>query len=116
MVAIGERQFERLEHGVGISGAVVAERPEVVALEQAESLQQNRSLAPRPTGIDVDAGEGDALGLFDLGLELGKVRRRQVSAIVLVIADDGSRDVAAVEASRAALRPASRPLRAAAAS
>ena len=94
---VGEDELHRLGDRVDVVGAVVAEGGEVDPVEEARHLGQRRPLAPRPAGVDLDLAEARDDRLLDRALVFGEVLHRQPAAVLLVVADHGPREVAAVE-------------------
>ena len=80
-----------------VIGAVVAERLDIGAFEQRQSLQQDRSLAPGAAGEDFEIAEAAALGRPDRRMIAGEVLGREEAAFGLHKGDDLLGDVAAIE-------------------
>src|SRR5215469_1405607 len=76
---------------------VVLEAREVHSFEYGESLQEHRSLAPRPAGEDLEIAEAPPLGRADRRTVFGKVLRRQEPALPLHKSNDLLGDVPAVK-------------------
>ena len=73
---VGDRQLQRLHHGVDVRRRVVAHGPEVEVLQEVQGLQQDRGLGPGPLAADLVAAVTGAGRL----LEFGPVPRQVLDA------------------------------------
>ena len=96
-LAVGEDELERLGEQVDIGRRVVAERGEVVGLEQRQHLGQHRPLTPRTAREDLVLVKARAHRLLDLRLERGEIVVGQEPVLRCVECGDLPRDVAAIE-------------------
>ena len=96
-LAVGEDELERLGEQVDIGRRVVAERGEVVGLEQRQHLRQHRPLTPGTAREHLVLAKARAHRLLDLHLERGEIVVGQEPALRGVERGDLPRDVAAIE-------------------
>ena len=96
-LAVRERELHRFGDRVHVVGAVVAEGGEVDPVEEAHHLGEHRPLAPRAAGVDLDLAEPREHRLLDRALVLREVLHGEPAAVLLVVADHGPGEVAAVE-------------------
>ena len=96
-LAVGEDELERLGEQVDIGRRVVAERGEVVGLEQRQHLGQHRPLTPGAAREHLVLAKARAHRLLDLHLERGEIVVGQEPALRGVERGDLPRDVAAIE-------------------
>ena len=82
LLSIGEREFDRLDTGVDIVGAVMAHRFQVIAFENPQREQLRRSLTRRSVLVDLKPAIINRDRLFDLSGIAGKVFVTKQAAVV----------------------------------
>src|SRR5262249_9671400 len=96
-LAVGKGELQCFGHMVDVIRAVLPEAGEIGALEQCQSLQQDRPLAPSAASEDFEIAEPAALRRADRRAVLGEVLGREKTAFLSHEGDNLAGDVAAVE-------------------
>ena len=104
-LSIGERELQCLDHGVHVVDRVVPHVAQLGRAQEGQGLGQRRSLAPWPADVDFHAFEVEAYRLLHPNAELGQVFGTEESVVLPVVAQDGARDVSAVESPACRLQP-----------
>ena len=84
---------------------VVSLRRQVKVGEQGEHLCQHRSLAPHPTGVDLEAMKQRPHRGFKFALKASQILARHPAVVVAMVVGDGGRKVALVKRVSSRLEP-----------
>ena len=96
-LAVGEGELHRLGDAVQVAGGVVAELAQLGRVQEVERLQQRRPLAPGAAGEQPDLAERGVDRRLDAGAIARQIVGRDEAAVLLLEADDGGGDIAAIE-------------------
>ena len=98
---VGEGELQGLRHRMEVGVRALLQRPDARRFGDGERFEQERPLAPRAAGVNLDrlAIEAEAAGdrRHDLAAKALKVRRREQPVVLPLVREDLVRDVAPVE-------------------